>query len=81
MNATIDLRAASLVFGDPIAGGAMSRVDGIFGGYTIANGVVIENAVGGKGNDTLVGNSADNSPRWRCRRRQCCFFRAAPPTR
>ncbi|HKS62122.1 MAG TPA: M10 family metallopeptidase C-terminal domain-containing protein [Xanthobacteraceae bacterium] len=59
-NATIDLRAATLVFGDPIAGGAMSRVGSTLGGYTIANGVVIENAVGGRGNDTLRGNSADN---------------------
>jgi len=59
-NATIDLRPATLIFGDPIAGGAISQVAGIFGGYTIANGVVIENAVGGSGNDTLVGNSADN---------------------
>ena len=46
--------------GDPIAGGAISKVDGIFGGLTIANGVVIENAAGGSGNDTLRGNSADN---------------------
>jgi hypothetical protein len=59
-NATIDLRPATLVFGDPIAGGAISQVAGIFGGYTIANGVVIENATGGSGNDTLTGNSADN---------------------
>ena len=59
-NATIDLRPASLVFGDPIAGGAISKVDGIFGGLTIANGVVIENAAGGSGNDTIRGNSADN---------------------
>ena len=60
LNATIDLRPASLVFGDPIAGGAISRAAGIFGGFTIANGVVIENAVGGSGNDTLTGNSANN---------------------
>ena len=59
-NATIDLRAATLVNGDPIAGGAISKVDGIFGGLTIANGVVIENASGGSGNDTIRGNSADN---------------------
>jgi len=59
-NATIDLRAATLVNGDPIAGGAISKVDGIFGGLTIANGVVIENASGGSGNDTLIGNFADN---------------------
>ncbi len=60
LNATIDLRAATLVNGDPIAGGALSRASGIFGGFTIANGVVIENAVGGSGNDTLIGNAADN---------------------
>ena len=59
-NATIDLRPATLIFGDPIAGGAISKVDGVFGGLTIANGVVIENASSGSGNDTLIGNSADN---------------------
>ena len=47
--------------GDPIAGGAISRVDGIFGGLTIANGVVIENAAGGSGNDTITGNSTDTT--------------------
>jgi serralysin len=59
-NATIDLRPATLVVGDPIAGGAISRAENIYGGFTIANGVVIENAFGGKGHDTLIGNSADN---------------------
>ena len=33
LNATIDLRPATLVFGDPIAGGALSRAAGIFGGF------------------------------------------------
>jgi serralysin len=61
LSATIDLRAATLVNGDPNAGGPVSQAAGIFGGYTIANGVVIENAIGGKGNDTLIGNSADNT--------------------
>ena len=60
LNATIDLRAATLVNGDPIAGGAVSQAFSIFGGFTIANGVVIENASGGSGNDTIIGNSADN---------------------
>jgi serralysin len=59
-NATIDLRAATLVNGDANAGGFESRVAGIFGGFTIANGVVIENATGGSGNDTITGNAADN---------------------
>jgi serralysin len=59
--ATIDLRAATL---DPAdgqgAGGYISWVHGISGGFTIAHGVTIENAVGGVGNDTINGNTADN---------------------
>lgn len=31
------------------------------GGYYIANGVVIENATGGSGNDRLIGNSSNNT--------------------
>ncbi|MET0532573.1 MAG: calcium-binding protein, partial [Microvirga sp.] len=58
---TIDLRAATLVAHDPNAGGFLSRQQGIAGGVTIANKVVIENAIGGSGNDTLVGNSAANN--------------------
>ena len=33
------------------------------GGFTIAAGVTIENAVGGQGNDVITGNVADNSIR------------------
>jgi Ca2+-binding RTX toxin-like protein len=55
---TINLNAAPLV--GPNAGGFVSWITGIRGGFTIANGVVIENATGGKGNDTLTGNDADN---------------------
>jgi serralysin len=58
--ASIDLRAATLTAGDPGAGGYVSWVKGIAGGFTIANGVVIENAVGGAGNDTITGNAAKN---------------------
>jgi serralysin len=58
--ATIDLRAATLREGDRHAGGFVSRVSGVAGGYTIANGVVIENATGGAGGDTLIGNEAAN---------------------
>jgi serralysin len=57
--ATIDLRAAPLV--GPNAGGYISYNSGIRGGYTIANGVVIENAIGGSGADTLNGNSSANT--------------------
>ena len=56
----IDLLAATLDY-TPTGGGVVSFVEGTFGGYTIANGVVIENASGGSGNDLLVGNSAANT--------------------
>jgi hypothetical protein len=58
-HATIDLRAATLEY-ELGGGGFVSYVSGIHGGFTIANGVVIENASGGAGNDTLIGNDADN---------------------
>ena len=38
----------------------MSYAFGIYGGFTIANGVTIENASSGSGNDTLIGNAVDN---------------------
>src|SRR5262249_27662557 len=56
----INLNAATLTPGDPAAGGSPSWVMGIHGGLTIAHGVVIENATGGKGADTLTGNDVDN---------------------
>ena len=58
--AVIDLRPASLALEEG-GGGWISWVDGIYGGYTIANGVVIENAIGGAGDDYLIGNAANNS--------------------
>ena len=58
-DAFIDLRAATLEteFG---GGGRVSAHRGVADGYTIAHGVVIENAYGAKGDDTLMGNSAGN---------------------
>ncbi len=56
---TIDLRAASLDY-DKLGGGAVSWALGVHGGFTIANGVVIENAIGAAGDDRLVGNEAAN---------------------
>lgn len=56
---TIDLRAATLRY-EYGGAGRMSYATGIFGGFTIANGVTIENATSGEGNDTLVGNSVNN---------------------
>lgn len=58
-NATIDLREATLKYENG-GGGFVSAVNGVAGGYTIANGVVIENATGGSGNDKITGNTADN---------------------
>lgn len=49
----IDLRTATLAY-DPLGGGAVSYVTDIHGGFTIANGVHIENAIGGSGDDTLI---------------------------
>jgi serralysin len=56
---TIDLRAASLQVAEG-GGGFVSSINGIDGGFTIAANVNIENAIGGGGNDVLVGNSAGN---------------------
>ncbi len=39
---------------------AFSNVGGRIGNVTIARGSVIENAIGGTGNDTIIGNSAAN---------------------
>ncbi|GHG87062.1 M10 family metallopeptidase [Pseudodonghicola xiamenensis] len=58
-DATIDLRAATLL-AEEGGGGWVSHVAGIHGGFTIANGVVIERAIGGRGDDTITGNAADN---------------------
>ena len=58
LGATINLNAAPLVGAN--AGGFVSWNKGISGGYTIANGVDIENAVGGNGDDILIGNALAN---------------------
>jgi len=58
-DATIDLRAATLEYAEG-GGGFVSHVDGVFGGFTIAQGVLIENGRGGTGADTLTGNDAAN---------------------
>jgi hypothetical protein len=58
-NVTIDLRPATLEY-EVGGGGFASSVEGVAGGYTIANGVTIENATGGSGNDMLTGNALAN---------------------
>ena len=57
---TIDLRAATLIKGAAGGGGFISQAGLIGGGFTIAKGVVVENAIGGSRNDRLVGNSSAN---------------------
>lgn len=74
LNAQIDLTAATLDY-SPTGGGVISFLynasptttgpEGnnsfqVRGGYTIANGVEIENATGGSGNDVLLGNAIAN---------------------
>jgi Ca2+-binding RTX toxin-like protein len=58
-NANIDLRAATLKYEEG-GGGRVSYAHGVHAGFTIANGVTIENARTGSGNDTLTGNDAAN---------------------
>ena len=62
---TINLNNASLADNDPNAGGYISQASGVKGGFTIANSQgglnIIENAVGGSGNDILTGNEVANS--------------------
>jgi len=55
----ISLEAATLDY-SATGGGVVSYVKGIHGGFTIANGVVIENATSGKGDDWLQGNAGAN---------------------
>lgn len=57
--ATINLNAAPLAGAN--AGGYISSVGNIYGGYTIANQVVIENAIGGDAGDAITGNASSNS--------------------
>ena len=55
----IDMRAATLL-NEYGGGGFASQVDGIEGGFFIANSVVIENAIGGDFDDWIFGNEFDN---------------------
>ena len=55
----IDLRPATLL-GEVGGGGWISYANGVRGGFTVARGVVIENAVGGTGSDRITGNAAAN---------------------
>jgi Ca2+-binding RTX toxin-like protein len=57
---TISLVAATIDESDT-GGGAPSYVNGVNGGYTIDQNSIIENAIGGGANDTIVGNRVNNA--------------------
>ena len=44
----------------PTGGGLLSYAEGRAGGFTVAQGAVIENAAGGAGDDLVVGNAVGN---------------------
>lgn len=56
----IDLRPATLEY-ERGGGGFVSHISNTLGGFTIAAGVVIENAVGGNTADRIVGNAVGNA--------------------
>lgn len=58
-DAVIHLTAATIDT-SPTGGGLVSYVDGAPGGFTIAQGVVVEDARTGGGDDLLAGNAANN---------------------
>jgi Ca2+-binding RTX toxin-like protein len=58
-DAVIDLNDATLR-AEVGGGGFVSYARGIHGGFTIANGVLIEDATGCRGDDGLIGNEARN---------------------
>ncbi len=58
-DAVIDLRAATLQYEEG-GGGRVSFAVGAWTGFTIANGVVIERATGGDGDDLITGNEVGN---------------------
>ncbi|RYF93857.1 MAG: hypothetical protein EON95_07450 [Caulobacteraceae bacterium] len=59
LSVTIDLRPATLQY-EAGSAGWVSFAQGVHGGFTIAHGVVIENARGGAGNDLLIGSELGN---------------------
>jgi hypothetical protein len=59
-NDTLDYSGAGSVQLINLNPEAFSNVNGYIGNLAIARGVLIENAIGGAGGDTIIGNSADN---------------------
>ena len=59
-NDTMDASLYSMAQRIDLNAGSFSNIGGFAGNISIAIGAVIENAKGGSGNDTLIGNSAAN---------------------
>lgn len=59
-NDTLDFSGFSQNQKINLAAGSFSDVGGMTGNVSIAQGVTIENAIGGSGNDLLLGNAASN---------------------
>lgn len=55
---TINLNDATIVNNTQLAGVSLSN--NLFGGFTIANGTIIENVTTGIGNDNIIGNEVNN---------------------
>jgi len=58
---TIDLSGGSFNNVLSLVAGSISDVMGETGNLSIGSGTVIENAIGGSGNDTITGNDAENT--------------------
>jgi serralysin len=74
---TIDLNDATLR-ADAGGGGLISYVEGIHGGFTVAKGVVIENATGADGCDLITGRG-EQRPQRRWRQRSPNWHRRRGP--
>ena len=58
---TLDLSGYAMAQSVNLGEGQFSDIGGFTGNLSIAIGAVIENAIGGSGNDRITGNAADNS--------------------
>lgn len=62
---TIDTSGYAVAQRIDLRAGTYSDIGGLINNIAIAFGVIIENAIGGSGNDTITGNDADNTIRGR----------------
>lgn len=57
---TVDYSGYAMAQKISLVAETFSDIGGVNGSVTIARGTVIENAIGGSGNDIIIGNAADN---------------------